>query len=164
MSGRKPVHAKYSSLLLLLFIFLKVRNRECWRHDRAGPSPNSHEKPGQIPCSRFPHPCGPGIAGVYSQQSWGGPLLLWEGSEERSRVRGDPKLHSQLACLRDWLCHAGQIGLLITSSVNTLPTSAVDDLSFSSSLAALRRRVKQRRGGQVSDISSIPSALGLEET
>lgn len=50
MAGRKPVHAEYSSLLLvLLFIFLKVRNRECWRYDRMGPSPSSQKNQAKFP-------------------------------------------------------------------------------------------------------------------
>lgn len=44
-SGRTPVHTDCLSLLLmLLFIFFKIRNRECWSHDRTSPSPSSQGK------------------------------------------------------------------------------------------------------------------------
>lgn len=115
-----------------------------------GPAPVHIGKPGQIPCSRFLHPCGPGTAGVYRQQSQGGPLLLSRPlPSQRSRVRGDPRLHSQLARPRG--CHAmlGREplhGLLCGGPYQHL--LLVTDLSFSSSLAALKRRVKQRRVGR----------------
>lgn len=43
----KSVHTEYSSLLLvLLFIFLKVRDRECQRHEeqKLGPAPDHRKK------------------------------------------------------------------------------------------------------------------------
>lgn len=99
------MHTEYSSLLLmLLFIFLKVRNRECWSRDRTGGPAPVHRKNQ----AKFPALDSSALVGLEQQEcmarSHRVDPCFSSPSSQGSRVRGDPRLHSQLACQRE--CHA----------------------------------------------------------
>lgn len=90
MSGRTPAHTEYSSLLLmLLFIFLKVRNRECWSHDRTRPNPSSQENQ-----AKFPVPDSSALAGLELQgcitRSYGVDLCFFFTPFSEKRGEGGP--------------------------------------------------------------------------
>lgn len=76
--GMKSVHTEYSSsLLMLLFIFLKVRDREWERHEeqKLDPAPVHRKKPARFTIPDSSTHKGLEQQGFWSQKSQGGPLV-----------------------------------------------------------------------------------------
>lgn len=110
MPRRKPVNTEYSSLLLiLLFIFLKVRNGECWRHDRVGPSPSSQKNQAKFPALDSSTLVGleqqTSIASSYRAGGTPAPLLFIPLPEKQGE--GGPQASRPAGLSKGLPCHPG---------------------------------------------------------